>query len=108
MRHIPSSRLIAAGRPRRLEYRGSRTAAIPDAPRRPQTVLGTPDTGVYVSVSGFTADAGDAARAQDTRRVMLVDGPEQVRLWTENASKIAETDRELLPLRPIFLLDGNE
>jgi restriction system protein len=71
-------------------------------------ILGTTDTGVYVSLSGFTADAGDTARAQDTRRVMLVDGPELVRLWTENASKIAETDRELLPLRPIFFLDSDE
>ncbi|MFM8648536.1 MAG: restriction endonuclease [Actinomycetota bacterium] len=71
-------------------------------------ILGASDTGVYVSLSGFTSDAGDAARAQDTRRVVLVDGRELVRLWTENVGKIAETDRELLPLRPIFFLDGDE
>jgi len=71
-------------------------------------ILGPSDTGVYVSLSGFTSDAGDTARAQDARRVVLVDGRELVRLWTENVGKIAESDRELLPLRPIYFLDGDE
>lgn len=71
-------------------------------------LLGEKDTGVYVSLAGFTSDAGETARAQDARRVVLVDGRELVRLWTENVGKIAETDRELLPLRQIYFLDSDE
>lgn len=70
-------------------------------------ILGATDTGVYVSLSGFTSDAGDLARTQD-RRLALVDGRELVRLWTENVGKIAAADRDLLPLRPIFFLDSDE
>jgi restriction system protein len=94
----------------RIKVQVKRTAAkvAVDGLRSFLALLGPNDTGVYVSLGGFTSDASSESRSQDSRRVILVDGRELVRLWTEYNARVAESDRALLPLRPIWFLETDE
>lgn len=67
--------------------------------------LGDQDVGIFISLGGFTTDAGHTARAQEKRRISLIDLGALFDLWVENYSKIPEQFRRLLPLRPIYFLN---
>ncbi len=67
-------------------------------------VLGDDDVGLFVSAGGFTKDAWDEARLQESRQVTLVDLERLFDLWVEHYSKIDETARRRLPLQPIYFL----
>lgn len=71
-------------------------------------VLGDEDVGIFVTTAGFTPDAEAEARAQERRRVMLVDAKRLFDLWVEHYDKIPEAQRRLLPLRPVYYLAPNE
>ena len=66
--------------------------------------LKSEDTGLFIALGGFTKNAVQVARDHE-RRVVLLDGPEFVRLWIENYASIDEEGRRLLPLKPIWRLD---
>ncbi len=66
--------------------------------------LGDGDVGLFVSTGGFTKDAEAEARAQEKRRIMLVDLKRLFDLWVEHYDKIPEAQRRLLPLRPVYYL----
>jgi restriction system protein len=65
-------------------------------------VLSGQDVGLFVSLGGFTADA--EARAQESRRLTLLDMEHLVNLWVEHYDRLNEDDRAHLPLRPVYFL----
>jgi restriction system protein len=67
------------------------------------SLIGANDVGIFVSLGGFTSDAQSEARAKEAR-ITLIDLDELVRLWIEHYDKVAETERRLLPLKPVYLL----
>ena len=71
-------------------------------------VLGAHDIGLFVCTGGFTSEAHREARAQETRRVTLLDAQQLVDLWIEHYDRINEQDRALLPLKPVWFLAPRE
>jgi restriction system protein len=69
-------------------------------------VLGDDDVGIFVSLGGFTPDAENEARTQERRRVTLLDLERLFDLWVEHYDEVEETEKKLLPLRPIYFLDA--
>lgn len=67
-------------------------------------VLGSQDVGLFVSLGGFTQDAEMEARAQDNRRLMLIDIKRLVGMWIEHYDNLRELDKARLPLRPVYFL----
>jgi restriction system protein len=75
-----------------------------DGVRGFMALLGDSDVGLFVCMGGFTRDAEDEARRQEKRRIMLVDLKRLFDLWTEHYDHVSETQRRLLPLRPVYYL----
>jgi len=71
-------------------------------------LLGDSDVGLFVSAGGFTREAEREARSQERRRLMLLDLKRLFDLWVEHYEKIPETQRRLLPLRPVYYLAPEE
>jgi restriction system protein len=68
-------------------------------------ILGEHDVGIFVSTGGFTSDAEREARnSKETRRLTLIDLKKLVELWIEHYDEVSESDKQLLPLRPIYYL----
>lgn len=67
-------------------------------------ILGDSDVGLFVSTQGFTTEAEKVGRSQERRRIMLLNLKRLLDLWVQHYSKIPDTDRKLLPLRPIYYL----
>ena len=66
--------------------------------------LASSDVGIYVSAGGFTTEAEREARSQEQRRLTLIDLDRLVELWIEHAAELDDTERQLLPLKPIYFL----
>lgn len=75
-----------------------------DGLRSFMALLGDQDVGLFVATGGFTKDAEMEARQQEKRQVTLVDLERLFDLWVEHYERVAESDRALLPLRPIYYL----
>lgn len=67
-------------------------------------VLSGQDVGLYVSASGFTADAWAEARNQESRRITLIDLEGLFDLWIRHYEQLSETDKARLPLQPVHFL----
>ena len=67
-------------------------------------VLGDSDVGIFVNIGGFTRDAEDEARTQQSRQVALINLLRLYELWIEHIDKISEEARDLFPLKPIYFL----
>ena len=67
-------------------------------------ILGEGDVGIFVCTGGFSKDAQDEARTQQTRKVTLLDLEKLYELWVEHYSKIDQDSKEYLPLKPIYFL----
>jgi restriction system protein len=65
--------------------------------------LGANDVGIYVSAGGFTSEAEREARSEQ-RQLTLIDLDRLVRLWMEFSDQLGDTDRQRLPLKPIYFL----
>jgi restriction system protein len=76
-----------------------------DGLRSFMAVLGADDAGLFVSTGGFTKDAEEAARTQETRKVTLVNLEKLFDLWVEYYAQLTVDARRWLPLRPIQFLD---
>lgn len=61
------------------------------------------DVGIFVSTSGFTPDAKQAARSSHIH-IELIDLNRFISLWQEFYDKMSDEDKNLLPLRPIYFL----
>jgi restriction system protein len=67
-------------------------------------VLGEDDVGLFVSIGGFTKDAADEVRRQESRRVTLIDLERLFDLWVEHYGKLTDDARRRLPLQPIYFI----
>jgi len=67
-------------------------------------IMGDTDIGLFVSMEGFTASAQKEGRAQERRRVMLIDLQRLFDLWVQHYSAVSDADRALLPLKPVYYL----
>jgi len=75
-----------------------------DGLRAFMALLGEQDVGIFVSTGGFTSDAQSEARTKETRKLTLIDLEKLVELWIEHYGKVTESDKRLLPLKPIHYL----
>jgi restriction system protein len=75
-----------------------------DGLRSFMALLGDQDVGIYVCAGGFTSTAESEARTQERRRLTLIDLEKLFDLWVEHYEKLSESDKQLLPLRPIYYL----
>jgi|688.fasta_scaffold428071_2 restriction system protein len=95
---------------------GAKGARIKVQAKRHQSTIGRPviqellgslaegETGLIVALSGFSKDAEQFARAHQTRRITLMDGPQLVELWVRYYEQIPEDGRLLLRLTPVYFL----
>jgi len=72
------------------------------------SLLGEHDVGIFISTGGFTPDAESEARTKETRKLTLLDLEKLVDLWVKNYEKIEESDKRLLPLKPVYYLAPSE
>lgn len=79
-----------------------------DGLRAFMAILGDQDVGIFVSTGGFTSDAEMEARTKETRKLTLIDLEKLVDLWIEHYDKVSESDKRLLPLRPVHYLAPTE
>jgi len=79
-----------------------------DGLRSFMALLGEQDVGIFVSTGGFTSDAQSEARTKETRKLTLVDLEQLVDLWVEHYDKVTESDKRLLPLKPVYYLAPSE
>jgi restriction system protein len=61
------------------------------------------DVGIFVSTSGFTPDAKQAAKISHIH-IELIDLNRFISLWQDFYEKMTDEDKSLLPLRPIYFL----
>jgi restriction system protein len=71
-------------------------------------VLGDQDVGIFVSTGGFTSEAESEARTQERRKVTLIDLEKLFDLWVQHYDKVAESEKRLLPLKPVYYLAPTE
>jgi restriction system protein len=71
-------------------------------------VLGDQDVGIAISLGGFTSEAEMESRTQERRRLTLIDADRFFALWVQHYGQIAEADRQLLPLKPVYYLAPRE
>ena len=67
-------------------------------------LLSEGDVGLFLETGGFTNDAEEEARRQEKRKIMLNYLKRFFDLWIEHYDQIPESQRSLLPLRPIYYL----
>lgn len=67
-------------------------------------LLGENDVGIFVSTGGFTKDAEEEARTQQSRQVTLINLERLFELWIEHIENLDEETRDLFPLKPIYFL----
>ena len=75
-----------------------------DTLRAFSSLIGNNDVGLFVSTGGFTKDAEEFARIQETRKITLIDLDKLVELWVQFYDKLEDSARRRLPLTPIYFL----
>lgn len=75
-----------------------------DGLRSFMAVLGDQDVGIFVSTGGFTSAAEKEARAQEKRRITLINAEQLFDLWVQHLHKLSEIDRQRLPLKQVYYL----
>jgi restriction system protein len=67
-------------------------------------VLSTNDVGIFITTGGFTSEAQNEARQQEIRRISLLAMDDLIDLWVDHYDRLPESEKQLLPLRPIYYL----
>lgn len=67
-------------------------------------MVGDDDAGIFVSLAGFTRDAETYARAQERKRLTLIEANKLIALWIRFYEKLDSKARARLPLTPIYFL----
>ena len=62
------------------------------------------DIGIFVTTGGFTKDAEELSRSQESRKITLLDSQKLVDLWIEYNDQLQKDKRNLLPLKPIYFI----
>jgi restriction system protein len=88
--------------------RQAETKVTADGLRAFLAVLGEQDVGLFISAGGFTSEAERESRAQERRRLTLIDLDRLVALWIEHFDALNDKDRLRLPLRPVYFLSPIE
>ena len=70
--------------------------------------IGQHDAGIFVCTGGFTKEAAEFARGQETKRIMLINTDKLVKLWIEFTPKLSDRAWQRLPLTPIYFLTPQE
>jgi restriction system protein len=93
-------------RPPRIKVQVKRHAGAVavDGLRSFLAVLGDDDVGIFVNTGGFTKDAEQEARTQESRRVTLVNLERLFDLWVEHYDDLDDAARRRMPLKPIYFL----
>lgn len=86
--------LFQAARARTCGYRNAATMAN----------IGQHDSGIFFCTGGFSRDAENYARSQESKRIMLIDSAKLVQLWTDNIPRLNDQAWQRLPLTPIYFL----
>src|ERR1700723_1823249 len=71
-------------------------------------VLGDQDVGIFVCTGGFTSEAQSEARTKETRKLTVIDLERLVELWIQHYKNVAESEKALLPLKPVYYLAPSE
>jgi restriction system protein len=71
-------------------------------------VLSDQDVGIYVATGGFTSDTSSEARQQESRRITLLGLQDLFDLWVKYYEGMDDTDRQRLPLQPVYFLAGDD
>lgn len=79
-----------------------------DGLRSFMALLGDQDVGIFVATGGFTSAAESEARTQEKRKITLVNLEKLFDLWVQHYDKLAESEKRLLPLKPVHYLAGLE
>lgn len=66
--------------------------------------IGQHDSGIFFCTGGFTRDAENYARSQESKRIMLIDSAKLVQLWTDHIPRLSDQAWQRLPLTPIYFL----
>jgi len=88
----------------KVQVKRQAQAVTVDGLRSFMALLGDGDVGIFVSVGGFTRDASGEARAQEKRKITLLDNEDLFDLWVKYHEKINDQDRRRLPLKPVHFL----
>ncbi len=88
----------------KVQVKREQKATTVEALRSFMAVLGDGDVGIFVSIGGFTKDAEDEARTQQSRQVTLINLEGLYELWIEHIEKLDEEARNLFPLKPIYFI----
>ena len=64
--------------------------------------------GIFVCTGGFTTAAEMEARTQEKRKITLVGLEKLFDLWVQHYESIEETERRLLPLKPVYYMAASE
>jgi restriction system protein len=67
-------------------------------------LLNDQDVGIFVATGGFTTAAAAEARTQENRKITLLDREKLFELWVQHYDKISESEKGLLPLKPVYYL----
>ena len=70
-------------------------------------VLGDQDVGIFMH-RRIHFSRGIEARTQEKRKITLLDMEKLFDLWVQHYGKLAESDKRLLPLKPVYYLAGLE
>jgi restriction system protein len=72
------------------------------------SLLAIGDAGIFISSGGFTRSVLEAAQAQISSRITLVDLENFFDLWVEYYDRLTQAGRQRFPLRPIYFLSPVE
>ncbi|MDH5328163.1 MAG: Mrr restriction system protein [Gammaproteobacteria bacterium] len=71
-------------------------------------LINNDDVGIFVTTGGFTKEAENIARSQETRKITLIDKQRLIDLWIEYNDNLEKDKRNLLPLKPIYFIAPND
>lgn len=102
--HATTDPLGISGKHIKVQVKRKREAVAVEAIRSFRDTLKERDTGLYISISGFTKDSEKEARIGQ-RHLILVDAERFFDLWISHYEKIPERRRRLLPIKLVAFLD---
>lgn len=103
-----SDPLGASGPRMKVQVKRHQARADVDALRSFIAVLTDDDVGIFVNTGGFTPGAEREARRLTSRRLTLLDLGRVVELWIEHYDRLAQSDKQRLPLKPVYFLAAAE
>ncbi len=102
--HATTDSLGVSGKRIKVQVKRRQDALSVDAIRSFRDTLKDRETGLYVSIGGFTREADKEAR-RGQRYLVLIDAKRFFDLWVAHYEKIPEKRRRLLPIKLVAFLD---